>query len=84
VDIFLPVESSLSTLLIHTDAVFLKNGKPCVYKIVEGKVELIHIKTGLKEKETVEIKEGLLEGDKIVLYGQNRLYPGLDVEIKAP
>ncbi len=81
VDVSVPIQSSLNTLTLKEAAVFLKDGQTYVYKIKDEKTELIKVKTGFVEKEKIEIKEGLIEGDQIVIYGQDRLHPGLKVEI---
>jgi membrane fusion protein (multidrug efflux system) len=81
VEITFPVEISKDTLIISADAVFLKDAKPSIYKVVDGKTDLVEVQTGLQEKDKIEIKDGAKEGDVIVVYGQDRLYPETEVEI---
>lgn len=68
-------------LVIPTQALFLKQGKTHVYRIVDKKVELVAVKTGIQEKDKVEIVSGLKSGDQIVRKSPERLYPGLEVSI---
>lgn len=68
-------------LVIPTQALFLKKGKTHVYKVIKNKVELVAVKTGLQEKEKVEIISGLKSGDQIVSKNPERLYPGMNVSI---
>lgn len=77
----LVVNKKTETLIIPTQALFLKQGKTHVYKVVDKKIELIAVKTGIQEKDKVEIISGLKSGDQIVSKNPERLYPGLDVSI---
>ncbi len=82
VDVEFPLESRNNVIILSSESIFLKDGKSCVYKIVEGKTQLQEVQTGLEEKNKIEITSGLTEGDTIVLYGQDRLYPDTQVEIE--
>ncbi|CAM2748723.1 efflux protein [Legionella steigerwaltii] len=77
----LVVNKKTGTLIIPTQALFLKQGKTHVYKVIDKKIELVAVKTGIQEKDKVEIISGLKSGDKIVSKNPERLYPGLEVSI---
>ncbi|KTD05925.1 efflux protein [Legionella gratiana] len=77
----LVVNKKIDTLVIPTQALFLKKGKTHIYKVINNKIELVAVKTGLQEKENVEIISGLRPGDQIVSKSPERLYPGMDVLI---
>lgn len=77
----LVVSKKIDTLVIPTQALFLKQGKTRVYKVVNRKIELVTVKTGIQEKEKVEIISGLKSGDQIVSKSPERLYPGMDISI---
>ncbi|WP_454782961.1 efflux RND transporter periplasmic adaptor subunit [Legionella sp. WA2022007384] len=77
----LVVNKKTGTLVIPTQALFLKQGKTHVYKVVDKKIELIAVKTGIQEQDNVEIISGLKSGDQIVSKSPERLYPGLEVLI---
>lgn len=82
VDVLLPIESYKNVITLSSDAIFLKEGKPSVYKVIDGKTQLQQIEVGLQEKNKTQITSGVNEGDIVVLYGQDRLYPDTAVEIE--
>jgi membrane fusion protein (multidrug efflux system) len=75
------VNKKTGALVIPTQALFLKQGKTHVYKVVNKKIELVAVKTGIQEKDKVEIISGLNPGEHIVSKSPERLYPGLEVSI---
>ncbi len=77
----LVVNTKTNVLVIPAQALFLKQGTPHVYKVVHKKIELVAVKTGLEEKENIEIISGLKAGDQIVSRNPERVYPGMDVSI---
>lgn len=77
----LVIKQKSGILTIPTQALFLKDGQPHVYKVVANQVKLNKIETGIQEKERVEIRSGLKPGDQIVLKNPERLYPGAQVSI---
>ncbi|KTD39985.1 efflux RND transporter periplasmic adaptor subunit [Legionella parisiensis] len=77
----LVVNKKTGVLVIPTQALFLKQGKTHVYKVVNKKIELVPVKTGIQEKDQVEIISGLKSGENIVSKSPERLYPGLEVSI---
>lgn len=82
VDVVLPIESYKNVITLSSDAIFLKAGKPSVYKVIDGKTQLQQVEVGLQEKNKTQITLGVNEGDVVVLYGQERLYPDTPVEIE--
>lgn len=68
-------------IVIPFDAVFLKNGKTCVYTIENNQTVLKPVELGIKEKELIKITSGLNSGEVIVTKGTGRLWPGLEVKI---
>lgn len=81
VTVKLEVENKPSALVIPYESVFLRDGKQFVYRVKEGKTELTAVTLGIREKASVEILSGLKEKDRIILRGQDRLYPGERVRI---
>ncbi|KTD74496.1 efflux RND transporter periplasmic adaptor subunit [Legionella tucsonensis] len=77
----LVVNKKTGALVIPTQALFLKQGKTHVYKVVNNKIELVAVKTGIQEKDKVEIISGLKSGEQIISKSPERLYPGLEVSI---
>ena len=56
-------------------------GSYYVYLIEENKAVLKNIRIGVFQENYVEIREGLKQGEKVVIKGQNRLKDGLPVKI---
>ncbi len=84
VDIDLVVEEKKQVIVAPFSAIFLKNSKPFVYVVEKDNVVLVPVKTGLKEKDKIEIVSGLKPGQQLIIRGQERLYPGLQVAIYKP
>lgn len=68
-------------LVIPSQALFLRNNQSFVYVVEQGKVVLAAVKTGLQQQEQIEILEGLQPGQQVIIKGQERLFPGMSVEI---
>lgn len=81
IEVDLVVAEKEQVLVVPYQAIFLKNGKPCVYVVEEGKIKLISVQTGLRQQDKIEISAGLKAGQQLVTKGQERLYPELAVEI---
>jgi membrane fusion protein (multidrug efflux system) len=75
VDLDLVTVERTKVLTIPFEAVFLRGGKDFVYVAKENKAVLSPVTLGIREKERVEITEGLNEGDLVIVRGQTRLYP---------
>lgn len=84
VDVDLVVEERKQVIVAPFSAIFLRKGKPFVYVAEQDKVVLVPVKTGLKEKAQIEILSGLKPGQKLIIRGQERLYPGLEIAIYKP
>lgn len=77
-----PIQVHHAVHWVPISAVFQKEGKSHVYVVQADKLKLVAVKTGLQEKNRLEIVSGLLhEGDVVVSKGQDRLRPDLTVEI---
>jgi membrane fusion protein (multidrug efflux system) len=56
-----------------------------VFRVADGKVERVKVRTGLRRAGKVEIREGLAAGDTIVTAGQIKLRDGVPVRaVGAP
>ena len=67
---------------IIKDALLIKNGNVVVYVVEDNIAKLRPIKTGNPYQDSIEIIEGLDEGEKIVTRGNERLIPNQKVEIE--
>lgn len=52
-----------------------------VYRVVEGKAELVRVETGVRKVGEVEISRGIAVGDLVVTEGAQRLGPGSAVNV---
>jgi membrane fusion protein (multidrug efflux system) len=80
IDIDLILNEKENVIVIPYEAVFLKNGKEFVYVVEENKAALKPVKLGIRDKDRVEIIEGINVNDKVIIRGQSRLYPGVRVK----
>ena len=67
---------------IVKDALLIKNGNTVVYVIEDNIAKLKTIKIGIPYQDSIEVVEGLKEGEKIVTRGNERLIPNQKVEIE--
>jgi membrane fusion protein (multidrug efflux system) len=81
VDVDLHLISKKDIIVVPTSCVFISDKEHFVYKVANGIANIGPVKLGIKEKDKVEITEGLAEGDEIVLKGQSRLHPGIGVKV---
>ncbi|RLB31458.1 MAG: hypothetical protein DRH11_13265 [Deltaproteobacteria bacterium] len=70
-------------LVVHKDALnrLPGTGNYYVYVVKGGKAIMKNIKIGASQENHVEIKEGLKEGEQVVVKGQNRLRDGTLVRV---
>lgn len=73
-----------STLSIPRSAVALKDGKPTLYKIIDGKADLAFVELGLETDDRLEVLKGISVGDQIILKGQGGIWPTKDVQALTP
>jgi len=55
-----------------------------VFKVVEGKVQRVQVKIGLRRDAKVEVTEGLRPGDDVVTAGQLKIRDGAAVSANPP
>jgi membrane fusion protein (multidrug efflux system) len=76
----LVIQERKSVPVVLKEAIMGKEPELYVYVIENKKAALRKISLGIRQGPYFEIKEGLKEGDRVVLMGQQRLYEGADVE----
>lgn len=75
------VKEKKNALVVPTQALFLKEGKLSLYKVVNKRIELVNVKSGIKEKERVEVISGLKPNDEVIIKNPERLFPNMEVSI---
>lgn len=68
--------------VILKEALIGKEPNLYVYVIENKKAVLREVKLGIRQGPYFEVKEGLREGDRVVIMGQQRLYEGAKVELE--
>ena len=66
---------------VPEEAIVPRGQDSTVFRIVEGKAELVVVQTGTRKVGEVEIMKGLGAGDLVVTEGTQRLAPGMQVSI---
>jgi membrane fusion protein, multidrug efflux system len=66
---------------IPEEAIVPRGQDSYVFRVVEGKVELVQVQTGTRKVGEVEIMKGVAAGEMIVTEGTQRLVPGMQVSI---
>jgi membrane fusion protein (multidrug efflux system) len=80
----LVVASNKKALQVAEQALIPQGDKKFVYRVTDGKAEMVEIKTGLRRKGMVEVTEGLKEGDTIIVAGHMKVQPGGAVSVVPP
>jgi membrane fusion protein (multidrug efflux system) len=68
-------------LLVPEQAIFAQQGKPYVYKVVDGTARLTEVTLGGRRVGQAEITSGLAPGDIVVTAGQLKLHDGAQVRV---
>jgi membrane fusion protein (multidrug efflux system) len=66
---------------IPEEAIVPRGQDSYVFRIVDGKAELVLVQTGTRKVGEVEIMKGVAAGDMVVTEGTQRLVPGMQVSI---
>lgn len=80
-EVDLATEEHQQALLIPKEAIVEKAGQKLVYLVKEGKAVETNVSIGIMEGETVEVLEGLQEGEPVITVGQTAVQSGSPVEI---
>ncbi|MGH8689557.1 MAG: efflux RND transporter periplasmic adaptor subunit, partial [Burkholderiales bacterium] len=66
---------------IPEEAIVPRGQDSFVFRVIDGKAELVQVQTGTRKVGEVEIIKGLAAGDVVVTEGTQRLAPGMQVSI---
>lgn len=69
-DVTLIAREDPDSIVIPTEAIIYRQGRPSVYTVRDGMAYLNSVKTGIEESAHIQIIEGLEDGDRVVLKGQ--------------
>lgn len=79
--VYLNSQQKKNILLVHKDAVFGSKEVRKVFLVEKDKAQLKYIKTGASYGNKVQVLSGVNNGDKVVIYGNERLREGQSVKI---
>lgn len=80
VKVQLRVATKLNALFIPEQALIPQPKTKLVYRVVDGKAEMVQVETGTRMKGWVEITSGLNVGDVVVTGGHQKIGPGSPVK----
>jgi HlyD family secretion protein len=80
-DIKIITKMNRDTLVIPDTAAFDYKGNSCVFVVENGKTVLRQIRKGIESDKTIEVLEGLEEGDKIILKPDNNMKEGTNINL---
>ncbi|MDD8032079.1 MAG: efflux RND transporter periplasmic adaptor subunit [Acidobacteriota bacterium] len=75
------VEEKAEALTIPADAILEEDDKNYVFVVANSQAAKRQVKTGLQEKDLIEVLSGLQEGEKIVYVGKEMLNDGSAINI---
>jgi membrane fusion protein, multidrug efflux system len=70
-----------NAIWIPEEAIVPRGQDSFVFRVVDGKAELVLVQTGTRKVGEVEIMKGIAAGDLVVTEGTQRLAPGMQVSI---
>jgi len=82
-EIQLVTRSREDTLVIQKEALVTRGSDKALYIVKNNVVEERKVKTGIEEGDLVEITDGLKEGEKFVIEGQQSLFDRARVTVKS-
>ena len=68
-------------IIVKSDAVLDEDGKSFVFVVQDGKAKKIAVEVGLDTGDQVEIRSGLIAGEKLIIEGQYYVADGGDVKV---
>jgi len=80
VKVQLSVATKTDALFIPEQALIPQPKAKLVYKVVDGKAEMVPVKTGTRQKGWVEVISGLSAGDVVITGGHQKIGPGSPVQ----
>ncbi|HSO22471.1 MAG TPA: efflux RND transporter periplasmic adaptor subunit [Chondromyces sp.] len=79
--VYLETETREDVLVIPRDALVLDSLGDTVYVMVDGIAERREVRLGLRDEDSVEILEGLADGEQLIVLGQEGLANGTPVMV---
>ena len=80
-DVALELERRADAVVVPEQAIVPRGGENFLFVVAGGKVEERRVVLGQRQTGTVEVREGVVPGERVVLAGQQRLREGSEVSI---
>lgn len=84
VEVRISVWESDEVLQIPIGALFRSGNRWAIFRNVRGRADLTLVEVGALNSEAAEIREGLMEGDEVVLYPSDSVTDGAPIARRAP
>jgi multidrug efflux pump subunit AcrA (membrane-fusion protein) len=79
--VHIPIGAARTVLTVHKDAIIKRGLASIVYVVDNGTAEMRRITLGEPTGSRYEVLDGLAEGDRVVVRGNERLRPGDKVRV---
>lgn len=80
-DLILSTGTSKGAVAVPVDAVMEREGQFTVFVVEEGKVREVSVKVGVSADQLTEIKEGIKEGQEVIVKGNRLVADGQQVRV---
>ena len=72
-----------NVLTVPITALFRQEKQWAVYVVEDGQVSLRAVQVGRKNRDLAQVLEGLQQNDLVITHPDNRIYPGVRVEVRS-
>ncbi len=79
----LQLDSRAGAVVVPEQAINPRGNKYFLFKVVDGKADLVEVKLGARRPGEVEITQGVAAGEMVITENQSMLQPGMPVNIVA-
>jgi RND family efflux transporter MFP subunit len=79
----MPADERTARVVLQTAAIAQRDGRSVVFLIKDGKVAQVAVETGAKIGELIEIRTGVVAGDRVVMRPSEKLHDGARIALPA-
>ena len=79
----MPADERTARVVLQTAAIAQRDGRSVVFLIKDGKVAQVAVETGAKIGELIEIRTGIVAGDRVVMRPSEKLHDGARIALPA-
>jgi len=79
-----PTAAARQVVVVPRDALVLRRSGITVYRVTpDAKAQPVRVRTGIAQGSVIEVNGGIVAGDRVIVRGGERLFPGQAVHIAA-